>query len=103
MDDMIFGESLQLDCIVTAARGVTTNASIRWFAINNIKGSISLVRTETVAGNVSNDSVVYKDSLFIPSLNANDSFSDYRCDVFIFSSVQFLSGSGNIELDFQGE
>ena len=103
MDDMVFGESLQLDCTVTAARGITTNASIQWFAINNLLGSTRLVRFVTVAGNISNDSVVFEDSLFIPSLNADDSFSDYRCDVFIFSPIQLVSGSGRIELDFQGE
>ena len=100
---MVFGESLQLDCTVTAARGITTNATIRWFVINTSLGNTRLVRSVTVAGNISSDSVVYEDSLFIPSLNADDSSSDYHCDVFIFSSTQFVNGSGRIELDFQGE
>ena len=103
MDDMVFGESLQLDCTVTAARGITTNATIRWFVENTLLGSTRLVRSVPVAGNISNDSVVYEDSLFIPSLSADDSFSDYLCGVFIFSPIQFVSGNGRIELNFQGE
>ena len=100
---MVFGESLQLDCTVTAARGITTNATIQWFVINTLLGSTRLVRSVPVAGNISNDSVVYEDSLFISSLSADDSFSDYRCDVLIFSPIQFVRASGRIELDFQGE
>ena len=104
----MFGEPLQLDCTVTAARGLNSNtsATIRWFseiAVNDFTRSTAIVRVVTVAGNSSNDSVVYKDSLLIPSLNASDSFSDYRCDVVIFSSIQVVSSTGRIELDFPGE
>jgi len=103
MDDMIFGGSLQLDCTITAARGVTTNASIQWFVINNLLGNTILVRSVTVAGNVNSDSVVYEDSLLIPSLTADDSCSEYRCDAFILSNVQSLDGSDTIELDFKSK
>ena len=105
MDDMVFGEPLQLDCTVSAARGLNSNtsATIRWFSKNDSTGFTRLVRVVTVAGNSSNDSVVYKDSLLIPSLTAIDSFSDYRCDILIFSSIQVVSGTGRIELDFPGE
>jgi len=104
MDEMVFGESLQLYCTVTATRGVTSNlTSIRWFAINNLLGSTSVVRSIFVTGNISNNSAVYQDSLFIPSLNANDRFTDYRCDAFIISNLPSPAGSGRIELDFQGE
>jgi len=104
MDDMVFGESLQLYCTVTATRGVTSNlASIRWFAINNLLGSTNVVRSIFVSGNISNDSAVYEDSLFIPSLNANDTFIDYRCDAFIITNLPSPVGSGRIELDFQGK
>lgn len=100
-DDMVFGEPLQLDCTVTAARGVTSDVNFRWFAINNLLKT-TRVRTVTVAGKISGNSVLYEDSLLFPSLNTTNRLNVYRCDAFIYSNIQVVNGSGHIELDFEG-
>ena len=76
-----FGEPLTLTCDVTTVRGITSGLTITWSSF--LDGEVR--RVENVTGNVVDNSMLYSDQLFIPSLASEDT---YTCRAVINSALQ---------------
>ena len=98
--NVTIGDPLTLDCTVTAVRGISSSVDIiiGWSTRSRI-----LRRVNNVMGVVKDDSMIYTDSLEIPSLSAIDNGKDYLCTV-LFNSSQVLAFNIDIfTLIFPGE
>ena len=100
-DDVALAEPVTLKCTATVTRDITSNLDFQWFVTTN--GFFTrLVRSVTDIGSSNNNSVIYRDFLSLPALNASNRGDNYTCEVTISnSSISFLnSNTVSFELDF---
>ena len=125
------GQSLTLECTVTAVRGITSRVDIIWSRngreLERIEGSsdgtelermegssngtelegssdgIILERIEGVSvGSTTDNSVVYTDTYSIPQLSTTDDGIDYQCEVVINTSPPVMAYN-SVRLDVVGK
>jgi len=90
------GQSLTLECNVTAVRGITSRVDIVWSADD-------MELNRTVASSVTiNDSVIYTDLYTISPLSTSDEGRIYRCEVVINASTPVMAND-SITLDVTGK
>ena len=94
----IVGQSLTLECNVTAVRGVTSRVDIVWSRDYNIM----LRRTNNTTPIMMDNSLVYTDNYTIQLLNTNDDNRNYFCEVVINASPVVMA-TGNTRLNVTGE
>ena len=90
------GQSLTLQCEVTAVRGITSRVDIMW---SNDDGTI-LRTTNDVSSTTMDNSLVYTDSYTISQLSITDEGRVIQCEVVINASPSVMA---NITLDVTGE
>jgi len=93
----IVGQSLTLECSVTAVRGITSRVDIVWSSddleiqrINGVNASFTM-----------DSSTVYMTTYTIPQLSTTDDGEVYQCEVVINTSPPVMS-IRNITLDTTG-
>ena len=94
----IVGQSLSLECSVTAVRGITSRVDIVWSRdgteVGRVEGIIGSFTTE--------NSVVYTDTYTILQLSTTDDGREYQCEVVINTSPPVMVTS-SVALDVMGE
>ena len=91
------GQSLTLQCEVTAVRGITSRVDIVWSSDDTVLRRIN----DTTATTMDN-SLVYTDSYIISPLSTDDIGSMIECEVVINTSPSVMA-SDSITLDVTGE
>ena len=91
------GDSLTLQCEVTAVRGITSGVDIVWSS-----DGTELERMNDVSSTMMGNSLVYTDSYTISQLNTTDDGRVIQCDVVINANPPVMA-SNNITLDVTGE
>ena len=94
-DTQTVGESLTLQCNVTAVRGITSNVNIVW------RSGGTEFRRESVSSNQMGNSLIYLDSYTV-QLNTTDEGRVIQCEVVINASPPVMT-SGSITLDVTGK
>ena len=93
----IVGQSLTLECSVTAVRGITSRVDIIWR-----RASMMLTRTDNISRTIMDVSLLYTDTYTISQLNTTDDGREYQCEVVINSSPPVMA-TGSVILDVMGE
>jgi len=95
----IVGQSLTLECSVTAVRGITSRVDIIWRSYGTILRMIN--DTSPI---MMDNSVVYTDSYTVPQLCmcSADQNEVYQCEVVINASPPIMT-SGSVTLNVMGE
>ena len=91
------GESLTLQCLVTAVRGITSRVDIVWR-----EGDRVLERTNDTYAYMVYDSLLYTNSYTIPILTTDHQDTVYWCRAEINSSP-VVTNDGNITLNVTGK
>ena len=91
------GQSLTLQCEVTAVMGITSRVDIVWSS-----GVNELERMINVSSAMMGDSLVYADSYTISQLNTTDEGRVIQCEVVINASPSVMA-SDNVTLDVTGK
>ena len=91
------GQSLTLECKVTAVRGITSTVDIIWSSDGR-----ELQRMEGVNfSSTTDNSVVYTDTYSISQLNTTDDGREYQCEVVINTSPPVMAND-SVTLDVIG-
>ena len=93
----ILGQSLTLQCVVTAVRGITSRVDIVWS-----DGNMELDRTNDTTATAMSNSLVYRDSYTISQLSETDDGRMIQCEVVINSSPPVMTNNYVI-LDVMGK
>ena len=96
LSNVTVGDSLTLDCIVTAVRGISSSVDIIWTTGGRV---VRRVDNTTVA--TENDYAIYTDSFEISSLSAFDNGKEYQCTV-VINANQPVDSSDQITVLFPG-
>ena len=94
----IVGQSLTLECSVTAVRGITSRVDIIWSRNGTEAERMNGVSVSSTTGNM----VMYTDTFTISQLNITDNRTVYQCEVVINSSPPVMA-TGSVTLDVMGE
>ena len=92
----VLGQSLTLQCEVTAVRGITSRVDIVWSDSN-----MELNRTNGTTAITMGDSLVYTDSYTFSRLNESDEGRVIQCEVVINSNPTVMADN-NITLVLMG-
>ena len=92
------GESLTLQCKVTAVRGITSRVDIVWSS----DGGRQLRRVNNTNATIDSGSMVYNDSYTISQLSTTDEKREIWCRVVINTSPSVMA-SNNIKLNVTGK
>ena len=98
-DNQTVGQSLTLQCEVTAVRGITSRVDIVW---SNSNGGGILRTANDVSSTTINNSLVYTDSYNISQLNTTDEGRMIQCQV-VINTDPLVIASESITLDVTGE
>ena len=94
----IVGQSLTLECSVTAVRGITSRVDIIWS-----RGGTEVERMEGVSvSSTTGNMVMYTDTYTISQLTTTDDGREYQCEVVINTSPPVMA-TGSVILDVMGE
>ena len=96
-NNQIVGQSLTLQCEVTAVRGITSRVDIVWSSDGGI-----LRRVNNTNATMDGGSLVYTDSYTISQLNTTDEGRVIQCEVVINTSPPVMA-SNNVTLDVTGK
>ena len=91
------GQSLTLQCEVTAVRGITSSVDIVWNS-----GGMELERMNNVSSTKMDNSLVYTHSYTISQLSTTDDGRVIQCEVVINASPSVMA-TDSITLDVTGE
>ena len=91
------GQSLTLQCDVTAVRGITSTVDIVWSS-----GGAELQRMNNVSSTMMNNSLVYTNSYTISQLSTDDQGTVYWCRSEI-NSIPVVAGNDSIALNVTGK
>jgi len=92
------GQSLTLECNVTAVRGITSRVDIVWSS-----DDVELKRIQEVNMTlISNDTVLFEDTYNIQFLSTIDDDKVFQCEVVIMTTPLTIADE-NITLDFTGK
>ena len=97
LNTQIVGQSLMLECNLTAVRGITSRVDIIW---RNNDGVMEIIRRVN-ASSLNNNGTVYSASYTIPLLRTIDDGRVYQCEVVINTSPPVMA-TNNIILDVAG-
>ena len=92
------GQSLTLECSVTAVRGITSRVDIIWNRDDTEVERMEGVSVSSTTGNM----VMYTDTYTISQLNTTDDDREYQCEVEINTSPLVMA-NGSVTLDVMGE
>ena len=95
--NVTIGDSLTLDCTVTAVRGISSSVDIIWTT-----GGRVVRRVDNITADIENDSTIYTDSFEISSLSIIDNGREYQCTV-VINAIQPVYNSNQFTLIFPGE
>jgi len=96
-DTQIDGQSLVLECSVTAVRGITSRVDIIWSS-----DGTELERMEGAnVSSITDNSVVYTDTYNISQLSITDDGREYQCEVMINTSPPVMANY-SVTLDVMG-
>ena len=90
------GQSLTLQCEVTAVRGITSRVDIVWSS-----GVTELERINDVPSTTMGNSLVYTDSYTISQLSTTDEGRVIWCEV-VINAIPAVLASDSITLDIMG-
>ena len=93
----IVGQSLTLECNVTAVRGITSRVDIIWSS-----DGVVLSRTNNTSPMMMDSSLVYTETYIISLLSTDDEDREYECEIVINASP-VVTATGNVTLDVIGE
>ena len=93
----ILGQSLTLQCEVTAVRGITSRVDIVWS-----DGNMELNRTDGITATPMDNSLVYTDNYIFPQLSETDDGRVIQCEVVINASPPVMTNN-NVTLDVMGK
>ena len=92
------GQSLTLQCDVTAVRGITSRVDIVWSS-----DGMELNRTNSTTPTMMDNSLMYTDSYTISQLSTTDDGSVIQCEVVISVIPSVMANNNNITLNVTGE
>ena len=87
------GQSLTLECSVTAVRGITSRVDIIWSRDGTEVKRMMEVSFSSTTGNM----VMYTDTYTISQLNTTDDGREYQCEVMINTSPPVMA-TGSVTL-----
>ena len=96
-NNQIVGQSLTLQCEVTAVSNITSSVDIRWS-----RGSVVLQMTSNLTAAIMNDRVVYSDSYTTYPLNSGDNGSTIQCQV-VINTDPLVTNADTVELMLSGK
>ena len=96
-NNQIVGQSLNLECIATTVRGITSRVDIMWRRGHNIVSSNRVSTTTTM-----NNLLVYNDSYTISQLNTSDDGIMYECRLVIHANPR-IRVTDSVSLDVTGK
>ena len=79
LNDQIVGQSLMLECFVSAVRGITSRVDIVWSS-NGVE--INIVKGINISS-VANNSLLFTERYIIPQLSTVNENRKYKCEVII--------------------
>ena len=79
LNDQIVGQSLMLECFVSAVRGITSRVDIVWSS-NGVE--INIVKGINISS-VANNSLLFTERYIIPKLSTVNENRKYKCEVII--------------------
>ena len=88
------GQSLTLECKVTAVRGITSRVDIIWSSDGRELERMNGVNVSSTTDN----SMVYRDTYNISQLNTTDDGREYQCEVVINTSPPVIAND-SVTLD----
>ena len=91
------GQSLILQCEVTTVRGITSGVDIVWSSDGTMLRS-----TNDTTANIIDNSLVYRDSYNIPTLNTSDNNRVIECEI-VIDIDPVVTANDSIMLDVIGE
>ena len=97
LSNQTVGQSLTLQCEVTAVRGITNGVDIVWSSNDTV-----LRRIDNTTATTMNGSLVYIDSYNISILNTSDNNRVIECEI-VIDVDPIVTANGNIMLDVIGE
>jgi len=100
LSNQIVGQSLTLECNVTAVRGITSRVDIIW---RRDDGAEELNRTNNTSPTMMPGSLVYTSTYTISQLSTTDDGREYQCVVVINTSPDGVMANGSIMLDVTGK
>ena len=92
------GQSLKLNCKITAVRGITSRVDIVWSS----DGLELQSAKEVNISSMTNYSVLYTDSYSILQLSTADEDKTYECTVLVISTLPVMA-TNNITLNVTGK
>ena len=92
------GQSLTLECSVTAMRGITSRVDIIWSRNSNEVERMEGVSVSSTVGNMA----IYKDTYTISQLSTTDRGIEYECTVMI-NANSVVRATDSVALDVTGE
>ena len=98
LNTQIVGQSLTLECSLTAVRGITSRVDVIW---RNSDGDVEII-TGVNASSLNNNFTMYSASYNIPLLGTTDDGRVYQCEVVINTSPPVMATSSVI-LDVAGK
>ena len=97
LNNQTLGQSLTLQCEVTAVSGITSVVDIVWSSDDMV-----LQTTSNLTAAIMNDTVVYSDSYTTDPLNTGDSGSTIQCQVVINTDPP-VKNADTVELMLSGK
>ena len=94
----IVGQSLTLECSVTAVRCITNRVDIIW---SRDSGEV-LTRANDTSSNIMDSSLMYTDTYTISQLNTTDDGREYQCEV-VINANQVITATDSVTLDVMGK
>ena len=92
LNTQIVGQSLTLECSVTAVRGITSRVDII-----QRRGNMMLTRTNNTSPTVMTCSLIYINTYDISLLSTDDDGREYQCEVVIDTSPPVMA-TGSVTL-----
>ena len=91
-DDIIVGQPLSLECIITTVRGINSQVNIRWSKGSNKEE----LKRENVSGILTMfNSVMYRNYLNISQITTDDDNETYKCEVIINTSSPVIASDNH--------
>ena len=98
LNNQTVGESLTLECTVTAVRGITSRVDIGW----SRNGSELIVVKGVNVSSTTNNSVLFTNSYIIPQLSTADEDRAYQCELFIDAKLP-VTATKSVTLNVTGK
>jgi len=93
----IVGQSLTLECSVTAVRGITSRVDIIW-----MRGSTVLMRTNNTRSTMMDNLLLYTNTYTNQLLRTDDEGREYNCAAMI-NADSVVMATGTVALNVTGE